>query len=82
MNKGFNTLVKETKGNIREAINNGLKAGLPISVIDLIMDGVIVEVKMLVDKAINEELKKQEQGSKVPEGQIPYEPTPITGEQH
>lgn len=72
MNKGINTLINETKENVTKAINDGLKAGLPISVIDLIVDHAMLEIKQLLNKTLLDEAKKAKEQDAVISQQIPY----------
>lgn len=72
MNKGINTLINETRVNITNAINEGLKAGLPIAVVDLIVDNAMIEIKQLLNKKLEEENVKVQEENAVLEQQIPY----------
>lgn len=76
MNKGINTLIKETKDNITKVINDGLKTGLPIAVIDLMVDNIMFEVKNTLDNALKQESEKYNEQLKIQEEQIEWvEPT-------
>lgn len=55
MEKGINTLIKETKDNITKAINGGLVIGLPIAVIDLMVDNIMFEIKNSLNNALQQE---------------------------
>lgn len=58
MEKGINTLIKETKDNITKAINGGLTIGLPIAVIDLMIDNIMLEIKNSLNKTLQQEQVK------------------------
>ena len=73
MNKGINTLITETRANIANAINEGLKAGLPIAVVDLIVDGAMGEIKQILNQSLADEKAKVEQEQEVKDAQVPYE---------
>lgn len=55
MDKGINTVIKETKNNIAKAINEGLNTGLPIAVIDLMVDNIMFEIKNNLNTALQQE---------------------------
>ena len=55
MDKGINTIIKETKNNITKAINDGLNTGLPIAVIDLMVDNIMFEIKNTLNNALQQE---------------------------
>ena len=52
MEKGINTLIKETKDVIIKAIN---ESNLPIGIIDLIIDNIMYEVKNGLNAALTKE---------------------------
>lgn len=58
MEKGINTLIKETKDNITKAINGGLTIGLPIAVIDLMVDNIMLEIKNSLNNVLQQEQVK------------------------
>lgn len=72
MNKGINTLIKETKDNIAKAINDGLKTGLPIAVIDLMVDNIMFEVKNMLDNNLKKESEQYNEQLKAQEEQIEW----------
>ena len=76
MNKGINTLIKETKGNITKAVNDGLAAGLPISVIDLMVDNIMFEIKNTLNNALQQEEVKYKEQLKVQEEQVEWVDNP------
>ena len=57
MEKGFNTMVESTRKEIAELISVKIKM-LPISVVSLILENVLIEVKALLDRAIAQEAIK------------------------
>lgn len=60
MAKGFNTAVMETRKSITDAINNGLQQGVPISVINIIVDSALFEIRTGLDKVLKEEASENE----------------------
>lgn len=69
MNQGINTFIKEFKENLTTDVNDALKNGLPIAVVDLALDNIIMEVKGLLKETLE---KEKEQTEEQPE-QIKYE---------
>ena len=61
MNKGIDTIVEETKVEVAKIVNTKLKEGLPISVISLIMEGVLFEIKAILNKSLQMEAKQLEE---------------------
>ena len=74
--KGINTLIKETKGNITKAVNDGLSAGLPISVIDLMVDNIMFEVKNTLNNALQQEEVKYQEQLKIQQEQVEWVDNP------
>ena len=61
MDKGFNTIVETTRKQLTEVINS---SGLPVSVVSLIIENILMEVRSAVEKSIQQEAinyAKQEQ---------------------
>ena len=61
MNKGIAMLIDETKRGLVELINNKIQEGLPISVMDLILELVMSEVKVNTKEVLTQELSAYEQ---------------------
>ncbi|MGN1370932.1 MAG: hypothetical protein ACI4XM_01435 [Candidatus Coprovivens sp.] len=64
MNKGFNTAVEETKEEVLNFINSKLQMGLPISVIGLIIDNVMTNVRKEIVRMVEEEKKQIDEENK------------------
>lgn len=75
--KGVNTLIRETKENIAKAVNEGLTNGLPIGVIETMLDAIMLEVRMALDTALQQEKERYESESDVEKEQIEYTGEPI-----
>ena len=54
MNKDINLVIEETKAELLNFVNNKLQV-LPISVIDLIIDNISIQLKREIIKTINKE---------------------------
>lgn len=69
MNSGINTCITNFKKELADKINQYLKEGVPVSVVDLVLDNLIIEVK----DVLKETIKKEEEQAKVKEEQVVYE---------
>lgn len=68
MSRGFNTGVEEARFEIFNAVNKHLKLGVPISVINLILDNIKSQAKVELDKILEQEKElelKEEQSEEV-----------------
>lgn len=72
MEQGINTIIVETKKELVNAINSAIGKGLPIAVVELMLDSVTSEVKGLVEKALANEKQKAEEEENTKNAQIPY----------
>lgn len=72
-NKGINTIIDETRREIVKSVNDGINKGLPIAIIDLMLDSIVMEVKNGLNNALINERQKYEEESKVESDQIVYE---------
>ena len=70
MNKGINTCIVDFKKELADKINQYLKEGVPVSVVDLALDNLIVEVKQV----LKETLEKESQQADAVAEQVVYEP--------
>lgn len=70
--KGVNTIVLETKNNILEVVNNGLKQGLPISVISIIVEGIMFEIEKNLNNTLANEDKEYQERIRIEGEQIVY----------
>ena len=61
MNKDINLVIEETKAELLNFVNNKLQV-LPISVMDLIIDNISIQLKKEIIKTINN--KEQQQNDK------------------
>lgn len=74
--KGVNTIVLETKNNILEVVNNGLKQGLPISVISIIVEGIMFEIEKNLNNTLANEDKEYQERIRIEGEQIVYTESP------
>ena len=58
MNKDINLIIEETKAELLNFVNNKLQV-LPISVMDLIMDNISIQLKREIIKTINNKEPQQ-----------------------
>lgn len=58
MNKDINLIIEETKAELLNFVNNKLQV-LPISVMDLIIDNISIQLKREIIKAINNKEPQQ-----------------------
>ena len=58
MNKNINLVIEETKAELLNFVNNKLQV-LPISVMDLIIDNISIQLKREIIKTINNEEPQQ-----------------------
>ena len=58
MNKDINLVIEETKAELLNFVNNKLQV-LPISVIDLIIDNISIQLKREIIKTINNKESQQ-----------------------
>lgn len=61
MDKGFNSSVIEAKTAILNDINKALSEGIPITVVQLILEALLNDTKALVANAVAEENKSAEE---------------------
>ena len=61
MSNGFNTTVIETKNAILNDVNKALSDGIPITVVQLILEALLNDTKSLVATAVAEENKTVEE---------------------
>lgn len=53
--KGINTTIMEAKSKLVEVINEGLQAGIPAAVMDIMLDMVSAEVKTVLQNHLKAE---------------------------
>lgn len=74
--KGVNTIIVDTRKDIANAINNGIKQGLPISVIAMIVENALMELNNGVNTALENENKSYQEQLKVQEQQVEWVDNP------
>lgn len=74
MNTGINTLIEQTKKELADLINQKLQQGMPISVVGLILDTLMYEVKNNIEIAIEQEQERVKEQTKATSEQVEYVP--------
>ena len=74
MNTGINTLIEQTKKELADLINQKLQQGMPISVVGLILDTLMYEVKNNIEIAIAQEQERVKEQAKAASEQVEYVP--------
>ena len=77
MDKGFNTEVENARKELAQLINQKLQLGIPFSVVSLIVENILTEVRNGVDKALQQEADKYNETLKLQAEQVEWvDPTP------
>lgn len=74
MNTGINTLIEQTKKELADLINQKLQQGMPISMVGLILDTLMYEVKNNIEIAIAQEQERVKEQTKATNEQVEYIP--------
>lgn len=74
MNTGINTLIEQTKKELADLINQKLQQGMPISVVGLILDTLMYEVKNNIEIAIAQEQERVKEQAKAASKQVEHVP--------
>lgn len=72
--KGINTIIKETKDGIVTSVNQGIQRGLPMSIIELMLDSIMMEVRSATNDALAKEKASYEEELKIEAEQVKYVP--------
>lgn len=72
--KGVNTIIVDTRKDIANAINNGLRQGLPISVVAMIVENALVELNNGVNTVLENENKVYQEQVQIENEQVEYIP--------
>lgn len=73
--KGINTIIKETKDGIVTSVNQGIQRGLPMSIIELMLDSIMMEVRSATNDALAKEKASYEEELKIEAEQVEYVPS-------
>lgn len=73
MNKGVNTIIVEAKAKLVESVNEILKEGVPIAMVDIMLDLITMEIKNSVKYQVEQEQKEQSKDEQHPE-QVEWKP--------
>lgn len=72
--KGINTIIKETKDGIVTSVNQGIQRGLPMSIIELMLDSIMMEARSATNDALAKEKASYEEELKIEAEQVKYVP--------
>lgn len=73
--KGINTIIKETRDGIVTSVNQGIQRGLPMSIIELMLDSIMMEVRSATNDALAKEKASYEEELKIEAEQVEYVPS-------
>lgn len=72
MEKGFNTAVETARKDLAELINSKLQMGIPFSVISLIIENTLMEVRNGVDKSLVKEAEQYSEQEQLKSEQVEW----------
>ena len=72
MEKGFNTVVETARKDLTELINSKLQMGIPFSVISLIIENTLMEVRNGVDKSLIKEAEQYTEQEQLKSEQVEW----------
>lgn len=72
MEKGFNTAVESARKELAELINSKLQMGIPFSVISLIIENTLMEVRNGVEKSLIKEAKQYAEQEQLKSEQVEW----------
>lgn len=76
MDKGVNTIILDAKQSITNTINEVLKQGVPVIVVNMIVESLLRDLDGALTNTIKQEQDKYEKQQEVQSEQVPYvEPT-------
>ena len=70
--KGVNTIIVETKNNILESVNNGLKQGLPIAILQLTLSEIMAQVNATLNDTLKSEHDDYQKQVQIENEQVEY----------
>lgn len=67
MNKGINTVIGETKAELISLVNSKLEMGVPVSVMEVVVENLLTQLKLHTINAIKmeSEITQEEENSEV-----------------
>lgn len=71
--KGVNTIITETRGNILESINNAIRQGVPTSVVSMIVENIMYEIDKALVKELEREANEYQKQLEIESEQVVYE---------
>lgn len=81
MDKGFNTEVENARKELANLITQKLQMGIPFSVVSLIIENILMEVRTGVDKALQQEAEKYAERVALQAEQVEWVDPPVENEE-
>ena len=74
MNTINNTMIIQSKRKLLNTVNEILQSGMPISILDLMIDNISAEVKMTLQNQLQQEERQLAEQERVQSEQVEYIP--------
>ena len=68
--KCINTLIRETQDELIEVINSNLQVGIPHSVIELVLENMLIKLNNEINTIIQQEVKQQQEEEELEKGVV------------
>lgn len=69
----MNTLIEQTRKEVTDLLNEKLAQGCPISVVNLILENIMFELRDGIKNALVREQEKMQEQQAAQQDQVPYE---------
>ena len=69
----MNTLIEQTRKEVTDLLNEKLAQGCPISVVNLILENIMFELRDGIKNALAREQEKMQEQQAAQQDQVPYE---------
>lgn len=73
----MNTLIEQTRKEVTDLLNEKLAQGCPISVVNLILENIMFELRDGIKNALAKEQEKMQEQQAAQQEQVPYEPNKV-----
>lgn len=73
----MNTLIEQTRKEVTDLLNEKLAQGCPISVVNLILENIMFELRDGIKNALAREQEKMQEQQAAQQEQVPYEPNKV-----
>ena len=81
MDKGFNTEVENARKELAKLITQKLQMGIPFSVVSLIIENILMDVRTVVDKALQQEAEKYAERVTLQAEQVEWVDPPVENQE-